>query len=76
MFNYDDATCREMAKAEGAGGEGFSRREKVPYGAYVADHHIILKLGEGEQMVCRCDEVYIPARTTLKTRWPPWRLPA
>lgn len=38
----------------------------MPYGAYVADHHIILKLGEGEQMVCRCDEVYIPGPHNLE----------
>lgn len=59
VFNYDDATCREMAKGLKAQVAWFSRREKVPFGAYVEDQHIVLKLGEGEQRVCRCDEVYI-----------------
>ena len=44
----------------------FSRREKVPFGAYVEDQHIVLKLGEGEQRVCRCDEVYIPGPHNLE----------
>lgn len=66
VFNYDDPTCREMAKGLKAQVAWFSRKEKVPYGAYVADHHIILKLGEGEQMVCRCDEVYIPGPHNLE----------
>ena len=66
VFNYDDPTCREMAKGLKAQVAWFSRKEKVPYGAYVADNHIILKLGEGEQMVCRCDEVYIPGPHNLE----------
>ena len=44
----------------------FSCREKVPFGAYVEDQHIVLKLGEGEQRVCRCDEVYIPGPHNLE----------
>lgn len=66
VFNYDDATCREMAKGLKARVAWFSRREKVPFGAYVEDQHIVLKLGEGEQRVCRCDEVYIPGPHNLE----------
>ena len=66
VFNYDDATCREMAKGLKAQVAWFSRREKVPFGAYVEDQHIVLKLGEGEQRVCRCDEVYIPGPHNLE----------
>lgn len=66
VFNYDDATCREMAKGLKAQVAWFSRKEKVPYGAYVSEGYIILKLGEGEQAVCRCDEVYIPGPHNLE----------
>ena len=66
VFNYDDATCREMAKGLKAQVAWFSRREKVSFGAYVEDQHIVLKLGEGEQRVCRCDEVYIPGPHNLE----------
>ena len=66
MFNHDDATCREMAKGLKARVAWFSRREKVPFGAYVEDQHIVLKLGEGERRVCRCDEVYIPGPHNLE----------
>ena len=66
VFNYDDATCREMAKGLKAQVAWFSRREKVPFGAYVEDQHIVLKLGEGERRVCRCDEVYIPGPHNLE----------
>lgn len=38
----------------------------MPFGAYVEDQHIVLKLGEGERRVCRCDEVYIPGPHNLE----------
>ena len=66
VFNYDDATCREMAKGLKAQVAWFSRKEKVSYGAYVSEGYIVLKLGEGEQAVCCCDEVYIPGPHNLE----------
>ena len=45
VFNYDDATCREMAKGLKAQVAWFSRREKVSFGAYVEDQ--VLKTFKG-----------------------------
>ncbi|MDO5299213.1 MAG: UDP-N-acetylmuramoyl-L-alanine--D-glutamate ligase [Clostridia bacterium] len=66
VFNYDDPTCREMAKGLKGQIAWFSRREDVPYGACVVDGCIMLKLGEIKQAVCRCDEVYIPGPHNLE----------
>ncbi len=66
VFNWDDMTCREMAKGLKSHVAWFSRREKVPYGAYAMDGYIILNMGEVEQAVCRCDEVYIPGPHNLE----------
>lgn len=66
VFNWDDMTCREMAKGLKSHIAWFSRKEKVPYGAYAQDGYIILKMGGIEQAVCRCDEVYIPGPHNLE----------
>ena len=78
VFNYDDATCREMAKGLKAQVAWFSRKEKVPYGAYVSEGYIVLKLGEGEQAVCRCAIVTRASRSKARLRVvtkrrDPWR---
>ena len=66
VFNYDDMTCREMAKGLAAKIAWFSRKETVPCGAYVQDGVIMLDLGSGAQAVCRADEVYIPGPHNLE----------
>lgn len=66
VFNYDDATCREMAKGLAAHIAWFSRKERVPYGAYVEEGYIVLSLSEGPQRVCRTDEVRIPGPHNLE----------
>ncbi len=66
VFNGDDPICREMAKGLKAQVAWFSRRERVEYGAYVEDDHIVLKLGRERQSVCRCDEVRIPGSHNLE----------
>ena len=66
VFNYDDATCREMAKGIKAHIAWFSRRESVPYGAYVEDGYIVLRMGERMEAVCRTDEVRIPGAHNLE----------
>lgn len=66
VFNADDPTCREMAKGLKAQIAWFSRREKVPYGAYVEDGYIILRMGELTQAVCRTDDVFIPGPHNLE----------
>ena len=66
VFNYDDATCREMAKGLKSHIAWFSRRESVPYGAYVEDGYIVLRMGERMEAVCRTDEVRIPGAHNLE----------
>ena len=66
VFNYDDATCRQMAKGLRARVVWFSRRESVPLGAYVKGGMIVLNLGDGEQEICRADEVFIPGPHNLE----------
>ena len=66
VFNYDDMTCREMAKGLRARVVWFSRRERVPQGAYVRDGVIVVNLGNGEQTICRADEVFIPGPHNLE----------
>lgn len=66
VFNWDDMTCREMAKGLAAKIAWFSRKEAVSCGACVKDGVITLNLGDGEQGVCRADEVYIPGPHNLE----------
>ena len=66
VFNYDDMTCREMAKGLKAQVVWFSRKEAVPCGAYVEDGQIVLALGGEKQTVCAADEVFIPGPHNLE----------
>lgn len=66
VFNYDDMTCREMAKGLKAQIVWFSRKEAVPCGAYVEDGQIVLALGGEKQTVCAADEVFIPGPHNLE----------
>lgn len=66
VFNYDDPTCREMAKGLAAKIAWFSRREAVPCGAYVQDGVIMLNLNGEAEAICRADEVYIPGPHNLE----------
>ena len=66
VFNYDDATCRKMAEGLRSRVAWFSRKTAVPYGAYVEDGFIVLKMGERCEVVCRTDEVYIPGPHNLE----------
>ena len=66
VFNYDDATCREMAKGLAAQVAWFSRTQKVDCGAYVEDGSIVLAFGGKKQTVCRADEVFIPGPHNLE----------
>ena len=66
VFNYDDATCRKMAEGLRSHVAWFSRKTAVPYGAYVEDGFIVLKMGERCEVVCRTDEVYIPGPHNLE----------
>lgn len=66
VFNYDDPTCREMAKGLAAKIAWFSRREAVPCGAYVQDGVIMLNLNGEAEAICRAEEVYIPGPHNLE----------
>ena len=66
VFNWDDMTCREMAKGLAAQIVWFSRRETVPCGAYVEDGQIVLALHGEKHMVCAADEVFIPGPHNLE----------
>ena len=65
VFNYDDATCREMAEGLTAKIAWFSRTQQVSFGACVMDGNIVLRAG-GEHVVCACDEVLIPGPHNLE----------
>ncbi|MDO5378563.1 MAG: UDP-N-acetylmuramoyl-L-alanine--D-glutamate ligase [Clostridia bacterium] len=66
VFNYDDATCRRMAEGLPSRIAWFSRRERVPYGAYVEDGNIMLAMDGEPQRVCAADEVLIPGPHNLE----------
>lgn len=66
VFNYDDPTCREMAKGLASRIAWFSRKEKVDCGAYVEDGNIVLRMDGEKKNVCRADEVYIPGPHNLE----------
>ena len=67
VFNYDDPTCREMAKGLNAQVIWFSRKESVSRGAYVRDGMIVLSLDGGcGQEICPAAEVYIPGDHNLE----------
>ena len=65
VLNYDDPLCRRMA--EGLKGHvcWFSRRQRVPSGAYVEDGYVVLSL-EKPQRVCLCEEIRIPGPHNLE----------
>ena len=66
VFNYDDATCREMAKGLRGRVAWFSRTQKVDCGAYVEDGRIVLDFDGVRKTVCRADEVFIPGPHNLE----------
>lgn len=66
VFNYDDATCREMAKGLAAKVAWFSRKSEVERGAFVRDGQIVLAMDGKTQTVCRADEVFIPGPHNLE----------
>ncbi|MBQ8130842.1 MAG: UDP-N-acetylmuramoyl-L-alanine--D-glutamate ligase [Clostridia bacterium] len=65
VFNYDDETCRRMAEGLRAHVAWFSRKTRVPYGAYAEDGVVYLAL-EQTHAVCRCDEIRIPGSHNLE----------
>jgi len=66
VFNWDDMTCREMAKGLVSKVAWFSRKEAIDCGACVQDGVIVLNLRGEAQAVCRAEEVYIPGPHNLE----------
>ena len=66
VFNYDDMTCREMAKGLAARVVWFSRKEEVPCGAYVENGQIVLSMDGVKRTVCAASEVFIPGPHNLE----------
>lgn len=66
VFNYDDETCRDMAKGLAAKIVWFSRTQQVPCGACVRDGEIVFALEGEESAVCPADEVFIPGPHNLE----------
>ena len=66
VFNYDDATCRQMAEGLAAQIVWFSRKEKVGAGAYVDGGDVMLRLGGEAMRVCAAEEIYIPGPHNLE----------
>lgn len=66
VFNWDDMTCREMAKGLAAKIVWFSRKEAVENGAYVEDGNIVFALNGNKMIVCKLEEVYIPGPHNLE----------
>ena len=65
VFNYDDETCRRMAEGLKARVAWFSRRQRVPSGAYAEDGSVWL-VTDGPHLVCRCSEIRIPGSHNLE----------
>ncbi len=66
VFNYDDATCREMAKGLAAQVVWFSRTQAVERGACVKDGRVVLRWNGEERDVCACEEILIPGPHNLE----------
>ncbi|MBQ7785310.1 MAG: UDP-N-acetylmuramoyl-L-alanine--D-glutamate ligase [Clostridia bacterium] len=66
VFNYDDMTCREMARGLAAQIVWFSRKEKVNCGACVEDGNIVFRLGNTCGTVCAAADVFIPGPHNLE----------
>lgn len=66
VFNYDDATCRQMAEGLAAQIVWFSRKEKVGAGAYVDGGDVMLRFGGEAMRVCAAEEIYIPGPHNLE----------
>ena len=65
VFNYDDPACRQMASDLKSHILWFSRKEKVPCGAYVEDDTVMLAYDK-VQSVCKTGEIRIPGPHNLE----------
>ena len=63
MFNYDDATCHEMAGAGRRRWRGSPAGRRCPSAAYVEDQHIVLEARRGRAAGPAATSGISPART-------------
>nr|WP_315022624.1 UDP-N-acetylmuramoyl-L-alanine--D-glutamate ligase [uncultured Aminipila sp.] len=68
IANYDDPASFELSKAcKKAKVVPFSRKEKLTYGAFVADGHMVIINDAGNLItLCRADELKIPGSHNLE----------
>ncbi|MHC1722891.1 MAG: UDP-N-acetylmuramoyl-L-alanine--D-glutamate ligase [Aminipila sp.] len=68
IVNYDDPATFELSKGcKKAKVVPFSRKEKLSYGAFVADGHIVIINDSGDLItLCRVDELKIPGSHNLE----------
>lgn len=60
VINYDDKTCYALAKDCKANIVPFSRKEELPFGAFVKDGQIVMKIKNGDIIeICAADELLI-----------------
>lgn len=66
VLNLDDPVCREMAKGLRAHTAYFSRTQEPPFGAFVREGEIILRLDGPEMRILPCEEMCIPGPHNLE----------
>lgn len=60
VINYDDKTCYALAKNCKAKIVPFSRKEQLPFGTFVKDGQIVIKIENGDIIeICGTDELLI-----------------
>ena len=60
VINYDDKACYALAKDCKANIVPFSRKEELPFGAFVKDGQIVMKTKNGDIIeICAADELLI-----------------
>ena len=67
VINYDDKVCFNLAKECKASVVPFSRKEKLDFGAFVEDEHIVIRNEKGEQIrLCNINDLVIPGSHNLE----------
>lgn len=60
IINYDDKQCYKLAKSSKAKIVPFSRKEQLPFGAFIKDNQIVIRNEEGETVnICGRNQLKI-----------------
>jgi len=65
VLNFDDAPTRAMADKLAAQTVWFSRNTALAFGAYLRDGYICVRLQDGEQTICKAQDLKIPGLHNL-----------